>query len=58
MQNKFVSTFSDDVVIEATNRYGIKNIGYEVEKAFIANLKRLRNIEAAKEAKRRDRSEG
>ena len=58
MQNKYVSTFSDDVVIEATKRYGQKNIGYEVEKAFIASLKRLRNIESAKEAKRRGRVEG
>jgi len=49
----FVVKLEDEYLSEAEARYGLKNIGYEIGKAFKANLKRIRNIEAAKEAKRK-----
>ena len=57
MSRRFVIELEDDEIIEAENRYGAKNIGYEIGKAFRANLKRIRNIEAAKEVKRAKVSE-
>jgi len=52
MSRKFVIELEDEELLEAEKRYGTKNIGYEIGKAFRANLKRIRNIEYAKEAKR------
>ena len=52
MARRFVIELEEDEIAEAEKRYGAKNIGYEIGKAFRANLKRIRNIEAAKEIKR------
>lgn len=49
MSRKFVIELEDEELIEAEKRYGMKNIGYEIGKAFRANLKRVRNIEIAKQ---------
>ena len=48
----------DDVLKEAVSRYGLKNVGYEIGKAFKSNLKRISRIEAAKEAARKERKHG
>jgi hypothetical protein len=52
MSRTFVIRLEDDELLEAENRYGSKNIGYEIGKAFRANLKRIRNIEYSKALKR------
>lgn len=55
MSRRFVIELDDNEIVEAEKRYGAKNISYEIGKAFRANLKRIRNIEYAKEAKRAGR---
>ena len=57
MSRKFVIELEDEELLEAEKRYGTKNIGYEIGKAFRANLKRIRNIEYSKEAKRNKEKE-
>jgi len=52
MSRTFVIRLEDEELFEAEKRYGLKNVGYEIGKAFRANLKRIRNIETAKEAAR------
>ena len=52
MSRRFVIELEDDEVLDAEKRYGAKNIGYEILKAYRSNQKRIRNIEAAKEVKR------
>jgi len=52
MPRTFVIRLEDDELLEAESRYGAKNIGYEIGKAFRANLKRIRNIEYSKALKR------
>ena len=52
MSRTFVIRLEDEELAEAEKRYGLKNVGYEIGKAFRANLKRIRNIETAKEAAR------
>lgn len=56
MSRKFVIELEDEELLEAEKRYGTKNIGYEIGKAFRANLKRIRNIEYSKEVKRTEKS--
>lgn len=58
MSRTFVVRLEDEYLAEAESRYGLKNIGYEIGKAFKSNLKRIKQIEAAKEAKRKAREEG
>ena len=52
MSRTFVIKLEDDDLIEAEKRYGLKNIGYEIGKAFRSNLKRIKNIEESKAATR------
>ena len=58
MQNTFIVRLEGAELDEAIERYGVKNVGYEAGKAFKAHLKRLRRIEAAKEAAREERKHG
>lgn len=52
MPKRLVIELADDEFSESSERFGAKNVGYEILKAFRADQKRRRNIEAAKEAKR------
>jgi hypothetical protein len=42
----------DDELKDAVDRFGLKNVGYEIYKAFRSNMKRLRMLEEAKRKKR------
>lgn len=55
MSRRFVIELEDEEIIEASERYGAKNISYEIGKAFRANMKRIRNIEYSKELKRKNK---
>jgi len=45
----------EDELEEAIERYGLKNVGYEIHRAFISDLKRKKNHEAVKRAQREAR---
>lgn len=52
MSRRFVIVLEDDELQEAVSRFGLKNVSYEIYKAFRSNMKRLRMLEEAKRKKR------
>ena len=52
MQHRFNILLDDDELNEAVERYGLKNVGYEIKRAFASDLKRKKNHEAVKKAQR------
>lgn len=55
MSRRFNILLEEDELEEAIERYGIKNIGYEIHRAFVSDLKRKKNHEAVKRAQREAR---
>jgi sugar phosphate isomerase/epimerase len=55
VSRRFNIVLEEDELEEAIERYGLKNVGYEIHRAFISDLKRKKNHEAVKRAQREAR---
>ena len=55
MSRSFYILLDDDELEEAVDRYGLKNVGYEIKRAFMSDMKRKSNHEAVMKAKREAR---